>query len=318
MTDEDKALAAELAAREKAQDDFLAAKFAEEDGTPAPAAEAAAETPEATEDPAPEEPADDAEPAAAPEAAAPTKLSAEDEEFAFQWLARAGLQRAKINRLMDTDPELALDMARAQKKTQDTLARTRREVAAGKLDDYARPSDSARPQTGGPSPEELRRARIIQLVRDLGDEGDAQALEREYRPQQAESDAAGSGIDPRVLAAVSATRERLVLSGHDELRDEAKYGAVLKAADVLRAADPALGVGEAITEAAETLRIRDERRQAASQERRAELAGAQPSIPAQRTTPRRMSKAEAEHAHIVALESGDKARAAQICKQYSL
>lgn len=319
MIDEDKALAAEFAAREKAQDDFLAKRLAEEDGKPAPAEPAQEPAPEAPveDDPATTDPADEAE--AAPDAAAaPAKISADDEQFATEWLARAGFRRARINRMLDEDPEEALDIARRQKQSQDTLARTRREVAAGKLDDDARPSDSARSQTGEPSPEEHRRARIIQLVRDLGDEGDVEALERDLPPQRAERDANGSGVDPRVMAVVVATRERLALSGHDELRDEAKYHAVLKAADVLRAADPTLGVGEAITEAAETLRIYAERRQAATQERRAELSGAQPSVPAQRTTPRRMSKAEAEHAHIVALEAGDKARADQICKQYSL
>jgi hypothetical protein len=248
---------------------------------------------------------------------APGGMSAEDEQFATEWLARAGVPRAKLNRMLDEDPELALALARKQKDTQDTIARLRREAGSASDEDDARPSYAAPGQTKPASPAELRRADILALVEDEYGEEQRQALERQLRGQE-QTGADGQGPDPRVLATVAASRERLVAGGHDELRDNARYLEVLRAADALRAADPTLDVELAIDEAAEVLRARSERAVAGSQQRRSTIARTQPSVGVGRGVQLGLNKEQALDAHIDALLAGDKAKARAIADRYKL
>lgn len=308
----------------KDQDEFLRTALGLDDAGEAPQVEADVEV----ESEAPEAPAADAEPTepmpageaseAVTPAAGPSGLSDEDEAFTFQWLARAGLGRAKVNKLLDDDPELALALARSQKQAQDTIARARREAASERVDDPARPSDSARAQTGAPSPEETRRARVLQLVEDEFGEEERQALERDFAPRQEQSSRSGSAADVRLVTAVVATRERLIGSGHEELRDEANYLAVLKAADVLMAADSTLDVGAAIAEAAETLKDRAERRQAASQRTRRALAATQPTNGTMRPAPPTLTREQARDKWLDLRLAGREEDAEAVRRRYKL
>lgn len=247
----------------------------------------------------------------------PAALSDDDEAFAFSWLARAGLGRQAVNDLLESQPAVALAMARAQKQAQDTIARLRRGEDSA-VDDDARPSDSAPGRTKPASPEELRRAKIVQLVEDeLGEEA-AQALERDLRAVGPEGGSGGPAPDPRLAAVVAATRERLIAGGHEELRGKDAYLDVLRAADALQASDPALSAADAIAEAAEIRRVRRERAQAESQQRTRAKAASQPSTGVGRGAPLGLTKEQARDRHLDALIAGDKQQAEAIATRYKL
>lgn len=265
---------------------------------------------------APEAPEADSE--AAPAEQPTAGLSAEDEDFAFQWLARAGVPRAKLNAMLDQDPELALALARQQKETQDTIARLRRQAGSVSDEDDARPSYAAPGSTKPASPAELRRAEVLQLIEDEYGEEQRQALERELRGPDTAAAGDGQAPDPKVLAAVAASRERLVAGGHDELRDNARYLEVLRAADALRAADPTLEVGAAIDEAAEVLRARRDRSLAETQDRKRSIARTQPTVSGARGVQLGLTREQALDAHIDALLAGDKVKATAIAERYKL
>jgi len=254
------------------------------------------------------------------EAAAPSSsgLSPADEQFAFEWLARAGVPRAKLNAMLDQDPDLALALARKQKETQDTIARLRRQAGSVSEEDDARPSNAAPGKTKPALPAELRRAEVLQLIEDEYGEEQRQALERELQGQDAGTGGAGQAPDPRVLAAVAASRERLVAGGHDELRDNARYLEVLRAADALRAADPTLEVGAAIDEAAEVLKARRDRALAETQDRKRSIARTQPTVSGARGVQMGLTREQALDQHIDALLSGDRPKAQAIAERYKL
>lgn len=252
-------------------------------------------------------------------AAAPAgALSTADEDFAFQWLARSGLPRSEINSLLEEKPKTALALARRFKENQDTIARSRREASAEQEPDDARPSTSAPPKTNGASPEELRRAAWLDLVRDEFGEEDAQALERMTEPEARQARDQGQAPDPSVLVAVVAARERLLLSGHEELRDQAEYQRVLAMADALRVADPALGAEDAIAEAAELRRGRRGKAEAATQDRKRALSASQPVTARTRSVPIALTRDQAEDKWLDAKLAGDQALAAEIHARYKL
>lgn len=251
-------------------------------------------------------------------AAVPGKLTAADETFAFEWLARGGVSRADLNSLIDERPEMALALAKQFKQNQDTIARSRREASAVPDQDTERPSTSAPSQTGEASPEEHRRSRWLELVRDeFGDE-DAQALERSITAQQQPSGGPGQVPDVQVLMEVGAARERLVASGHDELRDQAEFGRVLVAADVLRSADPDLSVRDAIERAATLRNAGANRGQAATQERSQRVAASQPLTARTRSAPIALTKEQAIDKWLDARLEGDSGMMRELEARYKI
>jgi hypothetical protein len=298
--------------QDKWLEERIASAEASADAEPPSEPEAAQELAGDTDEPDEDQP--EAKAAPAPAAAA---LAADDEEFAFQWLARGRLPRQEINALLAEKPQLALAMARALKDNQDTIARLRRGSASQDEDD-ARPSDSAPGRTTPASPEELRRARVLQLVEDEEGEEARQALERDWRPGGAEERGGSPAVDPRTIAELAAARERLVAKGHDELRGKAEFGKVLRAADALRAADPTLGVGQAIDEAAEIVRLQTERGLADSQQRKRAIASTQPVTSRGRGAPLGLSKEQARDRHLDALIAGNRDEAEALVRRYKL
>jgi hypothetical protein len=268
--------------------------------------------------------ADDAEdepeaetPAEASSAEAAGKLEPADEEFAFQWLARGRIPRAAINEMLAEKPLVALAIARQFKDAQDTIARLRRGSDSAD-EDNARPSDSAPGRTAPASPEEHRRAEVLQLVEDELGEKRRQALEREWPPQGSGDDGGSPAVDPRTLAALVAAREQLVANGHEELRGKAAFQKVLQAADALQAADPTLSVRAAILEAAEIVKARTARGLAESQKRKRALALAQPTTGRGRGAPMGLSKEQARDRHLDALIARDKDTAEALVRRYKL